>query len=72
MRGGVAVAVAAAVALLVAALVGMESAADRQPSAEVTTWPAAMPVLTHDAFEDPPSVPELDAGESRGNPVLTR
>jgi hypothetical protein len=71
MRGGVAVAVGAGAALLVAALAAMESGADRQPSADLSS-PAAMPALLDERFEDPPSASEIGAVESLQNPVVTR
>ena len=71
MRGGVALAVGAGGALLVAALAGMERAAERQPTADMPSA-SEIPAVLSDAFETLPSVREVESAEGLASPAFTR
>ena len=72
MRGRVLVGAAVGVALLLAALAGVESISERQPSADLPE-PAAMPAaVTVPPPETLPSVPELSDSQGFAGPALTK
>jgi hypothetical protein len=71
MRGGLVVAAGAGGALLLAALAGVESAAERQPSADHPS-PAALPRFVEHEPDLLPSMSEVDQVERLASPVFTR